>query len=302
MNFNQLKYIVSVNRHRSFSRAADECEIAQSTLSKEIQRLEKEFGIMIFDRSRFPVTPTMKGDDLIHQAEKILEEQKLFIEIARKMDNRPEGNFRLGILPLLAPYLLPLFVSSLSRKYPKLCIEMEELSSREMVTLFEDGQLDCAITFSPFVKNGFYEEPVFAEHFALYVNQHHPLSAPEVVKWNDIPMDELLIQDELRNYLLPAENKTGSSYSDRDFRNINYHNGSVETIRKIIDRNGGLTLLPGLARLYMGERRLKMVRPIVQPELTRMVVLVTPRGFEKNRIIKVIKKEIVDNLPHPFPQ
>ncbi|MGH2642938.1 MAG: LysR family transcriptional regulator, partial [Chitinophagaceae bacterium] len=105
MNFNQLKYIVSVDKHHNFSRAADECEIAQSTLSKEIQRLEKEFGIMIFDRSRFPVSTTMKGADLIEIALKILEEQKHFIETARKMNNRPEGIFRLGILPLLAPYL-----------------------------------------------------------------------------------------------------------------------------------------------------------------------------------------------------
>lgn len=297
MNFNQLKYIVSVEKHRSFSRAADECEIAQSTLSKEIQRLEKEFGIMIFDRSRFPITPTMKGEDLIRQAKKILEEQKLFTEIARKMDNRPEGDFHLGILSLLAPYLLPLFVSSISKKYPKLNIEIEELSSKEMVTFFEDGDMDCAITLSPFIKEGFYEEPVFEEKFVLYINQHHPLAARSEVKWDDIPMDELLIQEEFRNYLLPQSAATGTPLNSKSFHNINYHNGSFETIRKIIDRNGGLTLLPGLARLYMGDRRLKMVKPIIEPELSRSVVLVTPRGFEKNRITKVIRKEILNNLP-----
>lgn len=102
MNFNQLKYIVSVDKHRSFARAADECDIAQSTLSKEIQRLEKEFGIIIFDRSRFPISTTMKGADLIEQAKKIVEEQRLFVETARKMNNRPDRIFRLGILPLPA--------------------------------------------------------------------------------------------------------------------------------------------------------------------------------------------------------
>lgn len=175
MNFNQLKYIVSVDKHRSFARAADECDIAQSTLSKEIQRLEKEFGIIIFDRSRFPISTTMKGADLIEQAKKIVEEQRLFVETARKMNNRPDRIFRLGILPLPAPYLLPLFVASLAKKYPELQVEIPELTSKEMVMRFEDGSLDGAITMAPFIKEGYYEEDLFKESFVLYISPKRPL-------------------------------------------------------------------------------------------------------------------------------
>lgn len=297
MNFNQLKYILAVDRHRNFSRAADDCGIAQSTLSKEIQRLEKEFGIMIFDRSRFPTTPTMKGEDLIRQAKKILEEHKLFIEIARKMNNRPEGNFRLGILPMLAPYLLPLFVTSLSKKYPDLNIEMEEFSSKKMVTFFEESDLNAAITLSPFVKEGYYEEPLFEEKFVLYVSPQHPLSSQKEVHWSDIPLDELILHEEFKNHLLSDKTRENElPLFMKKLGNINYQSGSLETIRKIIDRNGGLTLLPELACSYMGQRRLKMVRPITGLGLSRTVVLVTPKGFEKNRITKVIKKEILFGL------
>lgn len=298
MNFNQLKYILAVDRHRNFARAADECEIAQSTLSKEIQRLEKEFSIMIFDRSRHPVTPTMKGADLIQQAKKILEEQKHFVETAQKRDNRPEGNFRLGVLPMLAPYLLPLFIRSLGKKYPELKVEVFELSAREMVTHFEEDELDGAITIAPFVKEGYYEEPLFEEDFVLYVSSKHPLSAKAEVNWSDIPLNELILHEEFKNYLLSSsEINNKPSLSIQKLNNINYQSGSLETIRKIIDRNSGLTLLPQLACLYMGDRRLEMVRPITDPVLSRMITFVTPRGFEKNRITKVIKEEILAGLP-----
>ncbi len=297
MNFNQLKYIVAVERHRNFSRAADECEIAQSTLSKEIQRLEKEFGIMIFDRSRFPITPTMKGADLIEQAKNILEEQKVFIEIAGKMNNRPEGNFRLGILPMLAPYLLPLFISPLSKQYPELHIRLEELSPKEMISFFENGHLDGAITLAPFGKDGYYEDPIFEEKFVLYLNLHHPLASRKKIRWTDIPIAELILHKEFRDYFLSSEREAEQHPLVDKINNINYQSGSLETIRKIIDRNGGLTLLPELACLYMGDRRIKMVRPITHPAVSRTIILVTPRGFEKNRITKVIKQEILNNLP-----
>lgn len=298
MNFNQLEYILAVDKHRNFSRAADECGIAQSTLSKQIQELEKEFKVMIFDRSRHPVVPTMKGVDLLHQARRILDEQELFKNIAEEKNNRPSGEFRLAIIPGLAPYLIPLFTQSLSKKYPELKLTISETGQREMVELFENENLDGAITISPFFKTGYYEDPLFNEKFVLYLSPKHPLSASPIVKWDDIPSGELILQDDIREFLL---NKNTPPHTlpipIQKLRNIAFETGSLETIRKIIDRNGGMTLIPHLACLYMGERRLKMVREITCPTLSRTVIFVTPRGFEKNRITKVIKKEIVASLP-----
>jgi LysR family hydrogen peroxide-inducible transcriptional activator len=298
MNFNQLEYIISVDRHRNFARAADECKIAQSTLSREIQRLEKEFRVMIFDRSRHPVVPTMKGIDLIKQAKKIIEEQGRFKSIAAEKNNRPYGDFRLGIIPGLAPYLLPLFAQQLSEKYPELNLKIFELGQKEMEDYFQNEQLDGALTIAPFLKKGFYEDPLFEEKFVLYVSPKHSLSDLPVVKWKDIPVNELILQEDIKEFLLNKDavpNKVPILI--KNLKNIAFENGSLETIRKIIDRNGGLTLLPHLATLYMGERRLKMVREIESPTLTRTVIFVTPRGFEKNRITKVIRKEIIAGIP-----
>lgn len=295
MNFNQLKYIVAVDKHRNFARAADECEIAQSTLSKEIQRLEKEFKIMIFDRSRHPVAPTMKGVDLIQQAKNIIEEEKLFIEIAQKMNNLPQGSFRLGILPVLAPYILPLFVHSLKRKYPDLNVHITELTAKEIMYAFENDELDASIAIAPFIKEGFYEETLFKESFVLYVGNNHPFLNQKEINWLDIQKDELLLHEEFRHALFPDDKK--EIEISRNIHTSDYQSGSLETMRKIIDRNGGITLLPKLACLYMGERRLEMVRPIINPTLSRTITLVTPRGFEKNRITKVIRQELLASLP-----
>ncbi len=295
MNFNQLKYIIAVDKHRNFTRAADECDIAQSTLSKEIQRLEKEFNIIIFDRSRHPVTPTMKGVDLLQQAKRILEEEKLFVEIAQKMNNLPQGNFRLSILPVLAPYILPLFIHSLGKKYPELNVHIVELTAKEIIYAFEKDELDAAIAIAPFIKEGFYEDPLFEEDFVLYAGSNHPFLNETEVQWSSIQKEELILHDEFRNYLFPGDKK--ESEIPRKIKITDYQSGSLETLRKIIDRNGGLTLLPELACLYMGERRLEMVRPITNPKLSRTIALVTPRGFEKHRITKVIKQEIRASLP-----
>lgn len=299
MNFSQLKYIVSVDRLRNFARAAEDCGVAQSTLSREIQRLEKEFGIMIFDRSRFPVVPTLKGGDLVSQAKKILQEHDRFVDIARKMHNEPQGTFRLAILPDIAPYLLPLFIQQLAVRYPELKVIVTEMTEKDMVSEFGQNRLDAALAVAPFFRQGYYEDVLFDEAFVLYVSPKHPLYQQATISLADIPWQEVILPAGFRDYLLNLPDKTGiSGVPDASAAaQIHYLSSSPETIRKIIDRNGGLTMLPELACLYMGERRLAMVRNIESPPFTRKIILVTPRGFEKNRIVKVIRKEIIKNLP-----
>ena len=167
-----------------------------------------------------------------------------------------------------------------------------------MSAYFENERLDGALTISPFFKKGFYEDPLFDEKFVLYLSPKHPLFDVPVVRWSDIPLDELILQEDIKQFLLNKNSfQTNLPVPVKKLKNLAFENGSLETIRKIIDRNGGLTLLPHLATLYMGERRLKMVREIESPALTRTIIFVTARGFEKNRNTKVIKKEIIANIP-----
>lgn len=297
MNFQQLKYIVSVDKQRNFSRAAEECGIAQSTLSREIQRLEHEFDVIIFDRTRHPVAPTMKGKDLIEQAKRILKEKENFISIAEQKKNRPSGTFRLGILESLAPYLIPLFTDNIAKKYPELNLEIFEATIQEMILDLEKEKLDGAISISPFPKDGFYETPLFEEEFVLYLDRNHPLSRLQEISWNDIPVNELILPQGMKSFFLTRKTELKNTDLEKQLKTFRYQNASLETIRKIIDRNGGLTLIPELACLYMGERRLEMVRSIKEPVLSRTINFVAPRGFQKTRLSKVILKEIIASIP-----
>lgn len=300
MNFNQLKYIIAVDRFRNFARAAQDCDIAQSTLSKEIQRLEKEYGVMIFDRSRHPVVPTMKGVDLLIQAHKMLDEYERFDRIARQTNNEPSGEFNLGILPSLAPYLLPLFVNRLSARYPELIMHITELGTREMEEQLQGGTIDGGISISPFFKQGFYESPLFEERFVIYLNEDHLLAMRKSIHWDDLPLDELLLHDDIKQFLLQHPASVSKPAMMHHIRNVTYQSGSLETIRKIIDLHGGITLLPETACLYMGERRRRMVRKIEGSLFSRTISLIKPRGFEKTRIVKALRKEILASLPNPI--
>lgn len=293
MNFNQLKYIIAVDRHRNFNRAAHECDVAQSTLSKEIQRLEKEFNIVIFDRSRHPVVPTMKGEDLLKHSVEILKHQKKFVQTALTYDNLPEGEFRLGILSFLAPYLLPLFVQNLSDKYPRLELIIEEAENNVLTEKLAEGTLDAVIGMAPFQKEGFYETKLFQEEFVLYLHEDHFLAEFPKIHWKDIPQEEMILHRDLQSHFC------GNQLGDEACKiGIKHHvsGNSLETIRKMVDRSGGMTLIPELAGLYMGERRKKMLRRMKDPDFVKTISLIAPRGFEKKRVLKVLRREIRNSI------
>ena len=163
MNFQQLHYILAVEKHQNFHRAAIECEVAQSTLSKEIQRLEQKYQIMIFDRTRHPVVPTLKGRDLLQKDKDILAAKKAFERIAQKRDNVVAGKINLAVSEILAPYLSPLFIRSLSRKYPELELLMFELSDRRSEDLLIEENIDAAIMISPCLTHEYYEYQLYKE-------------------------------------------------------------------------------------------------------------------------------------------
>src|SRR5699024_8633904 len=152
-----------------------------------------------------PVVPTMKGKDLIESAQKIIQEQQHFIEIAQKKDTLPSGDFYLGILPGLAPYLLPLFTTTLSNKYPQLNLKISEIGEKEVGDAFEEIRLGASLTIGPFFRPGLYEDAFFTEYFVLYLNEKHPLSTKEVVDWGEIPLEELILQKDIQSFLIDKE-------------------------------------------------------------------------------------------------
>jgi LysR family hydrogen peroxide-inducible transcriptional activator len=296
MNFRQLEYIIAVDRYRNFKRASIACDVAQSTLSKEIQRLEKEFDIIVFDRSRQPVLPTLKGLDIIRKAKEIRFQQKEFIQMALEKKNEISGQINLAITEILAPYITPIFIKTIAKKYPKLEIKILELSDRRIEDYLINEQVDAAVMINPSLTHGYYEQKLYKEKFCIYStelkNKHN-----NFISLVDINFNEILLHEDLRDLLIRQIKELGSqSFETLRNNRIKYLKGNLETLKNIIDLNGGTMFLPKIAATYMSKKHLTRIFTFKENTLELDVNLVSTRGFEKKRIIKQLVNELTNLL------
>jgi len=296
MNFRQLEYIIAVEKHRNFKRASIECDVAQSTLSKEIQRLEKEFDIIIFDRSRTPVVPTLKGIDIIKKAKEIRFQQKEFKQLALNKKNEISGQINLAIAEILAPYLAPIFIKSITKKYPKLEIKILELSDRRIEDYLINEEVDAAVMIDPSLTHGYYEQKLYTEELCIYSselssNLNHSISLAE------INLNEVLLHEDLRESLVNQLKDIGSQSSEKlKKNNIQYLKGNLETLKNIIDVNGGTMFLPKIAATYVSPKNQNRLFSLTEKKIQLNVSLVSTRGFEKKRILKQLVNDLSNLL------
>ena len=297
MNFQQLEYILAVDTQRHFAIAADKCFVSQPTLSMMIQKLEDELGVKIFDRSKQPVVPTEVGAHLIEQARTILYEAKKLREIADLEQSEIKGELRLAIIPTLAPYLMPLFIRSFSEKYPSVKLLISELTTEQIVRRLKQDQLDVAIMATPTSENSLLEDPLFFEEFVVYAAQEETILSKRYVLPDDIDVNRLVLLEEghcLRSQIL---NLCALKESAGFVNNIFYEAGSIETLKRMVEANSGITILPELALKNLDEDQMRFVRFFKSPAPVREVSLVTRRAFVKKRMIEALKQEILTNLP-----
>ncbi len=295
MTLVQLEYILAVDTHRHFARAAEACYITQPTLSMQIHKLEDALGIMIFDRSKQPVVPTEIGRLIIEQARVIVNESRKISEIIQDQKDEISGEIRMGIIPTVAPYLLPLFITQFIAKYPNVHISVEELVTAEIMQKLKQDQLDLGILVTPSKEQGIQEEPLYYEAFTAYVAEDHPLYHKSSINTEDLEQEGIWLLNEghcFRNQVMQLCNKSQSSSNG-----LAYQSGSLEALRKIVDMYHGFTLLPELATLDLSKTALKKVRKFNEPVPTREVSLVMHRSFLKQKIVKALKSEIMAALP-----
>lgn len=297
MNFKQLEYIIAVDKHRNFNRASIDCDVAQSTLSREIQRLEKEFDIIIFDRSRTPVVPTLKGIDLIKKARDIRLQQKEFIQIALKRKNEIAGQIILAIAEILAPYITPIFIKSISKKYPKLEIRILELSDRRIKDLLISQEVDAAIMVSPSLTQGHYKQKLYEEELCIY-STNEINNNSNLVSLSTINIEDFILHQDLKE-LLEKQNQIPLSFNSNSSKkkSIKYIQGNLETLKNIININGGSMFLPKIAVKYLPKKYLNRVYSFMESPLKLDVSLVFTRGFEKKRIIKRLFNDLSELTP-----
>lgn len=292
MNLQQLEYIVALDAHRHFAKAAEQCFVTQPTLSMMIGKLEEEVGVKIFDRSRQPVVPTLAGTALIAQARAILREAERFKEIGLEQESSLKGDLRIGIIPTLSPYLLPLFLQSFMENYPEIRLRISERTTSVLIEDMHKGLLDAAILVTPLNDATLREDPLFYEAFVVYSGQdyHKEYLLPE-----DIDLNRLWLLEE--GHCFRSQIMNICELRQQRHRTVEYEAGSLETLKQLADAQNGITILPELATGYLTASQLKKVKRFVAPEPVREVSLVTHRYLVKQRLVEALKSEILAHLP-----
>ncbi|MFH5833343.1 hydrogen peroxide-inducible genes activator [Halalkalibaculum sp. DA3122] len=299
MTLTQLSYIVAVDRYRHFATAAEKTYVTQPTLSMQIHKLEEELGVTIFDRSKSPVVPTEIGERIIEQAKEMLKQSKRIEDLALINDEELKGEFRIGIIPTVAPYLLPLFLRSFTEKYPKVKLIFEEMVTNELLELLEQDQLDVAIIATPVEQSFVHEVDLYYEPFVGYVSGDHPLSKEEHLTIDDLEASNLWLLNEghcFRDQTMKLCKKHRREAS-KDL-NIEFESGNLETLKQLVEQDFGMTLLPYLAINQINQQcATAHLRYFKDPVPRRKVRLAYSREFLKNNIIEAFADEIRSCVP-----
>jgi LysR family hydrogen peroxide-inducible transcriptional activator len=297
MTFVQLEYVVAVDACRHFAMAANRCFVTQPTLSMQIQKLEEELGVKIFDRSKQPVVPTEAGMEIIEQARKILAEKNVIQEIVQNKKGVLRGELRIGIIPTLAPYLLPLFVQSFSKKYPHVKLIVQEMLTEYIITRLREGRIDVGIVVTPLQEKGIKEHVLFYEELLAYVARKNVAYKKTYVLAQDIDPEKLWLMEEGHCFRSQIVNLCELRKSSEMSAHFEYEAGSIEALRRMVELNDGITILPELTTLDMDSKRLQLVRHFQKPAPMREVSIVVHRDFVKKRLIEVLKEEIINAIP-----
>ncbi len=303
MNLQQLEYIIAVDTYRHFVTAAERTFVTQATLSMMIKKLEDELGVKIFDRSKQPVVPTDIGVKVIAQAKEVIHATKRLRDIIQEESTTPSGELKVGIIPTLAPSLLPLFLNDFLKKYPEVKLKISELTTDTIIQKLENQELDAGILATPLGNKSLHEVPLFYEQFVVYASSGERVARKKMVVASDIDIDRLWLLEEghcLRNQVLNlCELK---ELDKQENEQLDFEAGSVETLKRMVETNHGITILPELTLRYMNEEQMSNVRFFKSPIPAREISVVTYRHFVKRRLIDALAQEILRHIPTKMHQ
>lgn len=293
MTLQQLEYILSVDKCRHFVKAAEMCNVTQPTLSTMIQKLEEELGVKIFDRTQHPVEPTQIGKEIIEKARIINFNISQLKEFVSTEKNGLTCNLKMGVIPTVAPYLLPAFFPSFVKKYPGISLKVSELRTETIIDYLASGKIDAAILATPLNNEDILEIPLYYEKFAAYVSPTVSFYDQKTLSAENMPIQDLWVLEEghcLRNQIF-------NFCKDKSPRTYMYEAGSIETLIKIVDKNGGYTVIPELHLCFLSEEQQKNVRPITGPEAVREISLVISQNYVREQVLNAIAETVKSIIP-----
>lgn len=291
MTITQLKYVLAVAEHKNFTLAADKCFVTQPTLSMQIQKIEEELSIQIFDRTKKPIQLTDIGQKIVNQAKNIVNEADRIQDIVEQQKGFIGGEFRLGIIPTIMPTLLPMFLNNFIKKYPKVKLIIEELNTEEIITKLNNGHLDAAIAATPLMEEKIKEIVLYFEPFVAYIPESHHTFQKEEIEVSDLNLDEILLLQDGHCFRDGIINLCKNNPRN-EINHFQIESGSFETLIKLADEGLGTTLLPYLHTLDLKESDKLKLRHFKEPKPAREVSLIFPKSELKIHIIDALRTTI----------
>ncbi|OIQ37616.1 MAG: hydrogen peroxide-inducible genes activator [Bacteroidetes bacterium MedPE-SWsnd-G1] len=294
MTITQLKYVLAVAEHKNFTVASEHCFVTQPTLSMQIQKLEDQLDVKIFNRNKKPIQLTQVGEKIVEQAKIIVDESNRITDIVDQQKGYIGGEFKLGIIPTVMPSLLPMFLKTFVKKYPKVNLIIEELTTEEIIKKLTDGHIDAALAATPLENEAIKERVIYYEPFVGFIPKGHRLHGHKTIDVNELELNDILLledghcfKESVLNLCRTFKNETGSHFR--------LESGSFNTLIKLAKENLGMTLLPYLHTLDLSENDQTYLREFNAPVPAREVSLIYHKSQLKMQLIEALK-DVIDSL------
>ena len=305
MTLTELKYIVAVARERHFGMAAQACYVSQPTLSVAVKKLEEELDVKLFERSANEVTVTHLGEEIVRQAQSVLEQAAAIKEMAKRGKDPLAGPLTLGIIYTIGPYLLPDLVRQMISHTPQMPLMLQENFTVKLLEMLRTGEIDCAILAEPFPDAGLAIAPLYDEPFLAVVPANHPLAAQTQVTTEQLKQETMLLLGSghcFRDHVLEVCPEFARFSSNAEGIRRSFEGSSLETIKHMVAAGMGVTLVPRLSvpkeALALKPRRKRDEDPYVKylpfegDPPKRRVVLAWRRSFTRYEAIAALRNAI----------
>ena len=289
MTITQLKYTLSVAEHGNFTTASEKCFVTQPTLSMQVQKLEEELGVTIFNRSTKPLKVTEVGEKVLNQARKIIEESSRMDDIISEEKGVIGGTLKVGIIPTVTSTLLPLFLNIFTKKHKNVKLKIEEFNTETLIDKLVDGSVDCAIAATPLNNDKILERPLFYEPFVAYVPSHHSLSGNKYLEIDDLSNGNLLILQDghcFRNQVLNL-----CSLEDLN-KEYELRSGSFETLINLSNNGPWMTIIPYLHSNNLSPKDLQNIIPFQDPAPAREISMIYSKSQLNLPVINALMSTI----------
>ena len=292
----QLQYIVAVDTYGSFGKAAEASFVTQPSLSMQVKKLEEQMEVIIFDRTKKPVVATAIGKEIIGQARRILNEASRMQNVLDVHRKEVSGDLKVGIIPTVAPYLLPLFLPHFQAAFASVHLDILEMITDDILGDLGKGLVDVGILATPLNNMAqFSSDLLYHEEMMVYHSEGHPFSSKSAIRVEEIDTADLMLLNEGHCFREQVIHLCGNARGHSG-RQYNFQSGSFETIRGILEVNEGVTLLPELAAQRLDERRLRNLKRFRERRPVREISLIYRKNFYKSKLIEELAKVIQDSV------